>query len=140
MGCQDHGRPGNSSAESPCTRPVAPAETPVAPTVSQDVCPQALRLTVSHLAPGGILHVKRRVQESNGFSESNVGDLGIQYETQAVDLYPPADQKLQISFTFRSDGSCNQRVICGCDGGIPNALFAPADPVLPRSAAQRKNR
>src|SRR5207248_2852513 len=43
----------------PVTLPVAAALTPAAPTVSQDVCPQALRLTVSGLAPGGILHVKR---------------------------------------------------------------------------------
>ncbi|MGO9151917.1 hypothetical protein [Mycobacterium sp.] len=79
-------------AGQPVTLPVAPAETPIAPTASQDVCPQALRLSVSGLAPGGILHVKRRVQQTNGFSETDLGDLGIEYETQPVDL--PTDLKL----------------------------------------------
>jgi len=80
----------------PVTLPVAAAMTPAAPFVSQKVCPQALRLTVSGLAPGGILHVARRVQQSNGgYSETILGDLGIQYETQPVDL--PADLSLTDS-------------------------------------------
>jgi len=74
------------------TLPVAAAGTPAAPTVSQDLCPQTLRLTVSGLVPGGVLHVERLVVQGSVSTESNVGDLGIQYETQEVDL--PTDLAL----------------------------------------------
>jgi hypothetical protein len=48
----------------PATLLVTAALTPAAPIVSQDLCPQALRLAVSGLAPGGILHVERRVKRA----------------------------------------------------------------------------
>jgi hypothetical protein len=75
----------------PVTLPVAPATTPPAPVVSQELCPQTLRLTASNLAPGGILHVARQVQlnpAGTSWSTTSVGDLGIQYPTQAIDLPP----------------------------------------------------
>ncbi len=73
------------------TLPVAPATTPIAPTVGQDLCPQTLRLTASNLAPGGILHVSRKVQTNQAgtaWSETPLGDLGISSPTQPVDLPP----------------------------------------------------
>ena len=77
----------------PATLPIAPPPVPGAPVCSQDACPQALRLTVSGLFPGGVLHIGRIVVDSpNGFRETLVGDAGIATETQQIDL--PADLKL----------------------------------------------
>ena len=76
----------------PGTLPVSAAVTPGAPIVTQNLCPQALRLTVSGLVPGGVLHLARRVVHGTGFSESALGDAGIAYETEAFDL--PSDVSL----------------------------------------------
>ena len=71
------------------TLPVEPPGAPLPPTVTQELCPQVLRLTVSNLAPGGILHVYRRViHSSSSWSQALIGDLGIGYTTQPVDLPP----------------------------------------------------
>ncbi|SIT47780.1 hypothetical protein BN2475_810009 [Paraburkholderia ribeironis] len=73
------------------TLPVAPATVPGAPTVTQDLCPQVMRLFVSGLVPGGILHVYRRVLHDplgSSWSQAPVGDLGIAYPAQPVDLPP----------------------------------------------------
>lgn len=72
------------------TLPVAAAATPPSPAVAQDLCPQTLRLRVSGLAPGGVLHVARAVVDADGHVLSNtpIGDLGIQYADQDIDLPP----------------------------------------------------
>jgi hypothetical protein len=69
------------------TIPVAAAAIPGLPMVSQNLCPQVLRLSVSGLAPGGILHVKRRVLLTHGgIADTDLGDRGIHSETETVDL------------------------------------------------------
>jgi hypothetical protein len=65
---------------------VAPAAAPGRPTVTQDLCPQVMRLNVTGLEPGGILHVSRRVSHGISSTDSPVGDLGIAYPSQPVDL------------------------------------------------------
>lgn len=75
----------------PATLPVAPATIPGAPTVTQDLCPQLMRLYVSGLEPGGILHVWRRVLHDpagTSMSQAPVGDSGIAKTSQIVDLPP----------------------------------------------------
>jgi hypothetical protein len=71
--------------------PVAPAGVPATPSVSQDLCPQVMRLTVSGLSPGAILHVWRRVLHDaagSAWSQTSVGDLTVSSSTQPVDLPP----------------------------------------------------
>jgi hypothetical protein len=73
------------------TIPVTPAATPPAPTSTQDLCPQTLRLTVSNLAPGGILHVTRQVQidpAGTSWTLTPIGDHGVGYPSEPVDLPP----------------------------------------------------
>jgi hypothetical protein len=73
------------------TLTVAPATVPGPPTVTQDLCPQVMRLNVGGLEPGGILHVFRRVLHDlsgSSLSQAPVGDLGIAYPSQSVDLPP----------------------------------------------------
>jgi hypothetical protein len=73
----------------PVTLPVAPAGPPPAPIVTQDLCPQTLRLEVSNLAPGGILHLDRAIQTNATTIEYvPLGDHGITYPTEPVDLPP----------------------------------------------------
>lgn len=73
--CKRQGQPG--------TFPVGPATVPGAPTVTQDVCPQTPRLTVSNLSPGGLLHIYRVV---NNGPRTLAGDVGIAYMQQPIDL------------------------------------------------------
>ena len=71
------------------TLPVGPAGPPLAPTVSQEICPQVLRLQISNLQPGATLYVSRRVTSSSlGITESIIGTLRVTYPTQPVDLSP----------------------------------------------------
>lgn len=73
------------------TLTVAPGTVPGAPTVTQDLCPQVMRLHVSGLEPGGILHVYRRILHDtagSSWSQAPVGDLGIAFPSQLVDLPP----------------------------------------------------
>lgn len=75
----------------PAQLPVAPETVPGAPIVTQDLCPQVMRLYVSGLEPGGVLHVYRRVLHDplgSSWSQGPVGDLGIAYPAQPVDLAP----------------------------------------------------
>lgn len=111
------GRPGQMA-----TFTVAPATTPGAPVCAQGLCPEARRLSVSGLAPGGVLHVERHVLEANGSRSSNIGDLGIQYETQPIDL--PSDVSLtdpngEVVIALKQDR---------CDGVSPVTLVHVAAP------------
>jgi hypothetical protein len=45
---------------------VGPAQVPEPPQVGYDLCPQTLRLVVSNLASGGVLHMVRQVQPASG--------------------------------------------------------------------------
>jgi hypothetical protein len=73
------------------TLPVAAAARPPAPIINQDLCPHTLRLTVSGLAPGAILHVQRKVRTDpagRAWSATPLGDLGVAYPTQTIDIPP----------------------------------------------------
>jgi hypothetical protein len=118
---QEMPRCGHRSATATLT--VAPAKTPAAPIVTQPVCPQALVLTVSGLVPGGILHVRRRVVQSPSVTDfQNLGDVGIQYSTQTVDL--PASLTLTDPL-----GPVSISLSQECCGGVSpatNVAVAPA--------------
>jgi hypothetical protein len=76
----------------PVTLPVAAATTPTAPTATQDLCPQTLRLSV-YAESGSTLHVFRAVKLSSGnFDTTPVSDYSITYTPQPIDL--PADIQL----------------------------------------------
>jgi hypothetical protein len=77
------------------TLPVGAAVPPLKPAVSQDICPQVMRLTVGNLSPGAILWVYRRVFDNpagTSWSDTLVGELGIAAPIQPVDL--PSDLAL----------------------------------------------
>jgi hypothetical protein len=73
----------------PVTLPVGPAGLPPAPTVAQEVCPDAPRLIVSNLQEGGVLHIYRRVATGpSTFTQTLAGERGIGRTTEPVDLPP----------------------------------------------------
>lgn len=68
---------------------VDPPADPPAPVVQHDLCPSVLRLSISNLVPGGILLLSREVKQANGSHVSIIGEAGIAYPQQSIDL--PSD-------------------------------------------------
>lgn len=115
----------------PVTLTVGPATIPPAPTVKQDLCPDTPRLTVSNLTPGGILHVERRVKldpNQSSWSIQELGDLGIAYTTQTVDL-PPS-----VALTDPGGPVFIALAQSCCAGISPNTLVAVASLAGPFNA------
>ena len=115
----------------PVTLPVARAAQPPAPIVTQEVCPQMSRLTVSNLEPGGVLHVSRLVKTSPSVSTISLwGDFGIAYRQQQFDLPPSlalTDPAGPVSLLFSQSR---------CDGLSPSTEVKVATASGPFGAPQ----
>ena len=110
------------------TFPVGPPVSPDKPAIQSDVCPEIAQVSISNLAPGGVLTLFSVTSNSSGATTSTpIGTVGVSAATETFNLPPDLDPSTGVKLAAQQER-------CGLSGPQSDAVGfavpgAPAGPI-----------